>query len=54
MKKNYKDSGWRRRFAIIPFTLSNGSDKTFVWLEWYWARCGGIYTEVSLEKPPSL
>lgn len=43
MKWEAKNSdGWRRRFAFLP--ISAGGET--VWLEWYWARWAGDYTEV--------
>jgi len=51
MIRHSNDDGWRRRFALFPIFLSNGPDKTLIWLEWVWKRDKGLYTEVSLEKP---
>ena len=48
MRKIVHDDGWRWRFAVIPFCLSDGPKKTWVWLEWYRARFAGLYTEVEL------
>lgn len=51
MIREIPDHGWRKRFALLPFTLPNGPTKTFVWWEPYWSRCGGYFTEVSLSDP---
>jgi len=51
MRRQWSDSGWRRRFALFPIFLSDGPDRQFVWLEWVWKRDQCIYTEISLEKP---
>jgi len=37
-----EDDGWRKRFAILPINLR----EEIIWLEWYWAREMGLYTEV--------
>lgn len=51
MKLEWQDAGWRKRFALFPIYLSDGPNKTFVWLQWVWKRDMGIYTEVSLTDP---
>lgn len=51
MIRELPNHGWRRRFAFLPFTVPNGPTKTLVWLEPYWSRCGGYFTEVSLTSP---
>ena len=42
---------WRRRFAWLPVSLSDGPTRTTVWLDWYWSRFGGDCTEISLTDP---
>ena len=42
---------WRRRFALLPVTLSNGPTRETVWLQWFWARDGGDCREVSFTDP---
>lgn len=52
MQWHYIDTthGWRWRFALFPFCLKNGPERTWVWLEWYQSRWGGDCTEISLKK----
>lgn len=42
---------WKRRFALLPITLHDGPNRTFIWLEWVWVRNGGDCTEISLTDP---
>jgi len=51
MRWTRQDDGWRWRFAIIPFCLTSGPEKTWVWLEWYRSRFAGFYYEVELNDP---
>jgi len=51
MIRKWHDDGWRRRFALIPFVLDDGPERTLVWLEWYWSRFEGLYTAISLTDP---
>lgn len=46
---------WRKRFAVLPVTISNIDIE--VWLEWYWALDwrGNTHTPIEtrlLENPP--
>jgi hypothetical protein len=47
----WRDSGWRKRFALLPIYLSDGDVKQIIWLQWVWRRCNGLYTEISLFDP---
>lgn len=51
MRMKWRDDGWRKRFALFPFVLSDGPNKTLVWLEWFWKRDAGLYTGVILIDP---
>lgn len=55
MRKTYidKTDGWRWRFALFPFRLDNGPNRTWVWLEWYQSRSGGYFTEIRLAEGAS-
>ena len=46
MRWRARDNDWRRRFAFLPLTIEGWT----IWLEGYWARPCGEYTEVSFEK----
>lgn len=51
MRIKWKDSGWRKRFALFPIYLSDGPNKQMVWLEWVWKRSDGFITHVRLTEP---
>ena len=42
-----QNDGWRRRFALLPLFVSD----EVVWLQTYWARPRGEYTEVRFTDP---
>jgi len=48
MRRQWKDDGWRKRFALFPIFLSDGPNKQMIWLEWYERRFAGLYYEVRL------
>lgn len=48
---NWKDDGWRKRFAFFPLYLSDGPNKMVVWLQWVWKRDAGLYTRIELTDP---
>ena len=47
----WRDDGWRKRFALFPIILTEGREKTLVWLQWTWRRFNGFYTEISITDP---
>ena len=49
----WRDNGWRKRFALFPIFLRDGPNKRMVWLQWVWKRNMGLYIEVSTEEPPA-
>lgn len=51
MKWDWNDNGWRRGFALFPIYISDGPEKTLIWLQWVWTRDMGMYREVSLTNP---
>ncbi len=44
IKINDKYDGWRLRFAVLPVKIGT----TWIWLEEYWTRFEGLYTNVRL------
>ena len=51
MRIEWRDDGWRRRFALLPIFLSDGPNRQMIWLQWVWKRDNGFWTEVSLTRP---
>ncbi len=49
MRWKSREDEWRRRFAWLPIYI--GGERIWLWLETYWARPAGEYTEVSLTDP---
>lgn len=47
----YPSNDWRRRFAILPVFFRNGSVKTMIWWQWYWAMDCGEYRAIRLNTP---
>lgn len=39
-----KNNGWRLRFAFLPLEIG----ETWIWLEFYYSRFEGLYTNVRL------
>lgn len=36
MRWKTESNPWRKKFAFLPVTLSEGIVKESIWLEWYW------------------
>lgn len=47
----WHDDGWRKRFAFFPIFLSDWSNKRVIWLQWFWKRDMGLWTEVRDTDP---
>jgi hypothetical protein len=56
MKFYYKSSEWKKRFAFFPvfYTGETAFDHHIIWLEWFWERDNGFYTQISVTPPKSL
>lgn len=51
MRIKWTDSGWRKRFVLLPIYLSDGPNKQMIWLEWVWKRSDGFVTHIRLSEP---
>ncbi len=48
---DYRDDGWRKRFALFPLFLSDGPERQIVWWQTYWSKDMGLYRQISLTDP---